>query len=237
MRYTLAIALSIGLPCVYAMADGLDSFLSSLNVQARADMNGFSARICAQFGTPEAQVRAVLSTVSDPADAFMVFQLGRMTQTPPDRVLEVYRGGKRKGWGALAKELGIKQIINNAQCKYINSKEEDSAQNINNDKPGKKVSFEEILQNINITYKNDPEKSSDMFMFLYLIPHTLSEYEKSKGCKQEMTENDFFSTAIESLRYSIDNTNHSQEKKERLNIILKQLIEYSNKTKAPNWGL
>jgi hypothetical protein len=103
----------VGALCVFsgafAMAGGgLDGFLSDLNIQARADKNGFSAKICAQFGTPEVQVRAVLSNVSDPADAFMVFQLGQMTQTPPEKVLSVYKSNKGRGWGVIAKELGIK---------------------------------------------------------------------------------------------------------------------------------
>jgi uncharacterized protein YdeI (BOF family) len=89
-------------------AGGLDGFLSKLNAQAKSDLAGFSAKISAQFGIPEAQVNVVISTVKQPADAFMVFQLGQMARQPTDRVMQVYRDGKGKGWGALAKELGIK---------------------------------------------------------------------------------------------------------------------------------
>jgi len=31
---------------------GLDSFMNDLNIQARADMKGFSAKVSAQFGVP-----------------------------------------------------------------------------------------------------------------------------------------------------------------------------------------
>jgi hypothetical protein len=65
-------------------------------------------RISAQFGIPDAQVKVVHNTVREPADAFMVFQLGQMAQQPTDRVLQVYQDGKGKGWGAVAKDLGIK---------------------------------------------------------------------------------------------------------------------------------
>ncbi|MCX5871605.1 MAG: hypothetical protein NTY00_13475 [Deltaproteobacteria bacterium] len=92
-----------------AMAgDGLDAFLSNVNVQARTDMNGFSAKVSAQFGVPEPQVRVVLRQVNEPADAFMVFQLGQMTNQQPDRVMQVYQSQKGRGWGVIAKELGIK---------------------------------------------------------------------------------------------------------------------------------
>ena len=89
-------------------AGGLDGFLSKLNAQAKSDLAGFSAKISAQFGIPEAQVKGVLSTVKQPADAFMVFQLGKMASQPTEKVMYVYQSGQGKGWGALAKELGIK---------------------------------------------------------------------------------------------------------------------------------
>ncbi len=91
-----------------AAGGGLDGFLSDLNIQARADMNGFAARVSAQFGVPEVQVRAVIGTVSAPADAFMVFQLGEMAHRPPDSVLRVYKANRGRGWGVIAKSLGIK---------------------------------------------------------------------------------------------------------------------------------
>jgi hypothetical protein len=93
---------------VRAAAGDLDGFLQDLNIQARLDGDGFSARVSAQFGVPEARVKVVIGTVSEPADAFMVFQLGQMTQQPPEKVIEVYRAQKGKGWGVIAKELGIK---------------------------------------------------------------------------------------------------------------------------------
>ncbi len=87
---------------------GLDGFLNNLNIQAHADMNGYAARVSAQFGVPEVQVRAVIGTVSAPADAFMVFQMGEMCHRPPDEVLHVYKANRGKGWGVIAKSLGIK---------------------------------------------------------------------------------------------------------------------------------
>ena len=93
---------------VRAAAGDLDGFLQDLNIQARLDGDGFSARVSAQFGVPEARVKVVLSTVSEPADAFMVFQLCQMTSQPPEKVIEVYRAQKGKGWGVIAKEMGIK---------------------------------------------------------------------------------------------------------------------------------
>jgi hypothetical protein len=97
------------LVCGSAIAGGsLDVFLDNLNVQARADLPGFSARISAQFGVPLPQVHAVLGSVAVPADAFMVFQLGQMANRPPDLVLRNYQSNRGRGWGVIAKSLGIK---------------------------------------------------------------------------------------------------------------------------------
>lgn len=108
MKKYIAIAISLAAFSGSAFGAGLDSLLNKLNNEARANLSAFSARISAQFGVPEAQVSVVLSTVSKPADAFMVFQLGKMTSQPPDKVLQVYQTEKGRGWGAMARDLGIK---------------------------------------------------------------------------------------------------------------------------------
>jgi hypothetical protein len=50
----------------------------------------------------------VLSTCDKPADAYIVLRLGEMSKQPTEYVIEQYKVGKGKGWGALAKSLGIK---------------------------------------------------------------------------------------------------------------------------------
>ena len=87
MRTALAVA-TLWLVAQPARAGGgLDDFLARVNVQARADLGGFAAKVSAQFGVPEAQVRVVLSAVSELADAFMVFQVGDFCHRSPDEVL------------------------------------------------------------------------------------------------------------------------------------------------------
>lgn len=87
---------------------GLDDFLNSVNIQARADMNGFSAKLSAQFGIPEVTVRTVVGSVKEPADAFMCLQLGQWTRQQPEQVVRVYKANQGKGWGVIAKNMGIK---------------------------------------------------------------------------------------------------------------------------------
>lgn len=87
---------------------GLDAFLQNVNIQARTDLNHFTAQVSAQFGVPEAQVRVVLGQVSQPADAFMVFQLGQMTGRPAPEVTQIYQDNRGRGWGVIAQRLGIR---------------------------------------------------------------------------------------------------------------------------------
>ncbi len=109
MKRITFVGLALGLFWAQAIAGGgLDGFLSNVNVQARADLPGFSATVSAQFGVPVPQVQAILTRVDTPADAFMVFQLGQMAHKQPEVVLQTYRTHRGKGWGVIAKQLGIK---------------------------------------------------------------------------------------------------------------------------------
>lgn len=83
-------------------------WMRDFSIQAQADPSGFRARLATRFQIGDARISAVLSNVPDPADAYMVFRLGEMSHHPPEDVLRVYKANKGKGWGVLAKELGIK---------------------------------------------------------------------------------------------------------------------------------
>ena len=103
----IAIFFFITVSAVCAHAD-LSDFLSDLNNQAKADMKGFGFKLSTQFGFPLPQVQKIIETVGLPADAFMCLQLSRMTNRQPERVVQTYKRNKKKGWGSIAKELGIK---------------------------------------------------------------------------------------------------------------------------------
>ena len=83
-------------------------WVRDFNIRAEADPAGFRTRLAARFNIGDTQINAVLSNVDKPADAYMVLRLGEMSAKPTDYVIEQYRYGKGKGWGALAKSLGIK---------------------------------------------------------------------------------------------------------------------------------
>ncbi len=90
------------------VAAGDFGWTKDLNIRAEADSNGFRAQLSTRFKIGNAQVQVVLGNVDSPADAYMVFRLGEMSSKSVDYVLKKYRTEKNKGWGVLAKSLGIK---------------------------------------------------------------------------------------------------------------------------------
>ncbi len=108
-KIRLAVFLLVIIASIASVAHAdLDGFLRNVNVQARADMKNFSIKLSAQFGVPVPQVDAIIKRVAAPADAFMVLQLGQMANKQPEMVLQTYQRSRGKGWGELARELGIK---------------------------------------------------------------------------------------------------------------------------------
>ena len=83
-------------------------WIRGFNIQAEANPSGFRARLATRFKIGDAQVKIVLNNIEEPADAYMVLRLGEMSNQPTESVIEEYKSGKGKGWGALAKSLGIK---------------------------------------------------------------------------------------------------------------------------------
>ena len=104
---SLLVALAIVLSAAVVTA-GDFGWTNDFNMKAEADREGFRAQLAARFNIGKAQVKAVLGNVDSPADAYMVFRLGEMSSKPADHVLDKYKANKGKGWGVLAKSLGIK---------------------------------------------------------------------------------------------------------------------------------
>lgn len=103
----LSLAASLMGTSLVAHAD-LNGFLESVNNRALSDIKNFNDMLSRQFGIPVPDVEAIVRSVPNPADAFMILQLGEMAHVAPAVVLQQYQRSKGKGWGNLARELGIK---------------------------------------------------------------------------------------------------------------------------------
>jgi len=106
-RFFLLLALFFAAipPCAHA---DLNAFLGDLNRQAAASPTEYHTSLANQFGMPQPQVASLMRSVATPSDAFMVLQVSKMTNKPHDQVLHTYNANRDKGWGVLAKDLGIK---------------------------------------------------------------------------------------------------------------------------------
>lgn len=110
LRKTLLLVsvISLFMSSVSVAVAGDFDWMPNFNVQAQSDPSGFRARIATRFNIGDAQITTVLSNFPKPADAYVVLLLGEMSGKPIDYVTEQYKQGKGRGWGALAKSLGIK---------------------------------------------------------------------------------------------------------------------------------
>jgi hypothetical protein len=81
---------------------------NDMNLKAEANPDGFRARLGVRFKINDIEVKAVIKSVDKPADAYMVLRMGEMSGHPTDYVLKQYQANRGKGWGTVAKSLGIK---------------------------------------------------------------------------------------------------------------------------------
>ncbi len=108
LLFPVVIGIFLLLPVAGFCGGDLDVFISNMNAEARVDLGAFKARVATTFGVPMVQVEAVIGDVRTPGDAYMVFRAGQVAGRPHGVVLEEYRSNRGKGWGAIAKNLGIK---------------------------------------------------------------------------------------------------------------------------------
>ena len=83
-------------------------WMKDFSIKAEADSSGFKARLSTRFKIGNTEINAILGNVGNSADAYMVLRLGEMSGQPTEEVIKRYKSDKGKGWGVLAKSLGIK---------------------------------------------------------------------------------------------------------------------------------
>jgi hypothetical protein len=91
-----------------SLAKGLDSFLGEINVSAQADIGSFRADLSATFGVSSGEVDGLFEIFGSPADVYITLRIGEVADVKIERVVDQYRTSKGQGWGAIAKNLGIK---------------------------------------------------------------------------------------------------------------------------------
>jgi hypothetical protein len=86
----------------------LDASLKIVNTDANKDLAAFKLNLTKTFNVGLPKVEACFKVGMNAGDAFMAFQISNITRKPIEDVITVYSKSKSKGWGAMAKEMGIK---------------------------------------------------------------------------------------------------------------------------------
>lgn len=83
-------------------------WIDDFNQKAAQDITAFKQKLADRFNSDLTQVEGVFKEMKTASDAYMAYKLGEMSGKPLTEVADKYSKGKSKGWGALAKSLGIK---------------------------------------------------------------------------------------------------------------------------------
>jgi len=85
----------------------MDGFLKEVNSEALKDINKFKDNVVTKFNIVKADVDKLLKDMM-PGDVYMAAQVSTTIGKPVTEVSTAYNKNKDKGWGAIAKEMGIK---------------------------------------------------------------------------------------------------------------------------------
>lgn len=87
----------------------LDTDLNTINTSANLDFGKFKTNIRLSYNTSDKKINYMSTTIKmQPADIYMAFEISKISKRPIDDVIVVYTNNKSKGWGYMAKQLGIK---------------------------------------------------------------------------------------------------------------------------------
>ena len=119
----------------------LDVNLGEINVQAKADIGGFSAELSVSSGVSEKEITTLITVEKmEPADVYMAVEIAGIQKITVEKVVESYKKNKGKGWGVIAKELGIKpgsKEFKELKDKAKSKKEKKNKKTKNNEKKEK----------------------------------------------------------------------------------------------------
>ncbi len=87
----------------------LNMTLNELNMEARANISGFVHDLSIHYGVPERKIETLVYEKNmAPADVYMTVGLAELVNAPITDVAQKYEANPGKGWGVIAKEMGIK---------------------------------------------------------------------------------------------------------------------------------
>lgn len=86
----------------------LDREMNTLNTSAKKDLSAFKEEMKVDYGIPGDRLDALLKKKMEPADIILAGRISKIAIVEFDAVINRYAQDKDKGWGHIAKEMGIK---------------------------------------------------------------------------------------------------------------------------------
>lgn len=87
----------------------LDSDLNTINTSAKLDFGSFKTSLKLSYNVSEKKIDYMYVSVKmQPADIYFAFEISKITKRPIDDIIVIYTENRNKGWGYIAKQLGIK---------------------------------------------------------------------------------------------------------------------------------
>jgi hypothetical protein len=105
----------------------LDADLGKINADANLDFGAFKTNLTLSYDVSENKIDYLrVSVKMEPAEIYLALELSELSGRSIDQVIEIYQVNRDKGWGVIAKELGIKpgspefhNLKNNARNKGV----------------------------------------------------------------------------------------------------------------------
>ena len=85
----------------------LDAELNVSNTEAERDLPLFKKNLTLEFGVTAPKIESLLK-IMQPAEALLAIRISVVAKKSLDLVMQIYKVDKDKGWGYIAKQLGIK---------------------------------------------------------------------------------------------------------------------------------
>ena len=87
----------------------MDADLSKINVNAKLDFGAFKSDLNLSYNISKKKIDYLsISLKMEPAEIYITLELSKLSGRSIDNVIEIYKVHKDKGWGYIAKQLGIK---------------------------------------------------------------------------------------------------------------------------------
>lgn len=86
---------------------GLDAELITANEEAKKDLPTFKTNLSLDFGIVVPKIDELLEFML-PGEILIAIKISTVADKPIDTVVDSYKKNKDKGWGVIAKEMGIK---------------------------------------------------------------------------------------------------------------------------------